>query len=62
MKLFHSHRHNTAKIDTGCPHCGSAGIVQVVDLVQGVDVMQCRGCRNRWEIQRSITERLAAAG
>lgn len=62
MKLFHSHRKTRTLDETSCPQCESAGIVQVVDLVQGVDVMQCRTCRNRWEIQRSMKERLAATG
>ena len=62
MKLFHSNRTTIAKSHTGCPLCGSPGIVQCVDMCKGVDVIQCNPCQHRWEIERSLTERLATAG
>ena len=62
MQLFHRNRKtSTLTQQHQCPRCDAAGIVQVADLVQGVDVIQCRACTHRWEIQRSMKERLAAA-
>ncbi len=62
MKLFHSHRTTKAEAHNACPLCGSPGIVQCVDICKGVDVIQCNPCQHRWEIERSLTERLATAG
>lgn len=62
MQLFHRRKNAAAIADRhACPRCGDVGVVQVVDLVLGVDVIQCRPCRFRWESDRSVGEKLNTA-
>lgn len=61
MQLFSRHlRREPAPsyARSNCPRCDSGGIVQVVDLVRGVDVNHCPQCSNRWEHQRSDSAQL----
>jgi len=59
MQLFHRTKRAPTILNT-CPRCGHKGKVQVVDLVQGIDVVQCHPCGNRWELARPISEQLTA--
>jgi len=43
-----------------CDTCETPIKVQVVDLVQGVDIMHCPKCYKRWEVPHAVPQEAVA--
>ncbi len=58
MRLFKAKDKDTG--EPRCDDCGTPIKVQVVDLVQGVDIMHCPTCYRRWEVSHHTPQEAVA--